>query len=230
MSSAADRPFDRPLDSVLETQVAALLQRLERHRHARCRTITEDAEARAREIESQAWHEAAERGRAAVRTARSELEEGRQRLQAAFESQQRQRAQAEARRRLGELWKQLPGAMQKRWQVPAQRRAWLAAALQLADHALTPHAWLIEYAADLSGDELLSALESAGFSANRSIRMRPAEDITAGIRISAEGARFDATIRGLLADKARIEAAFLAQCELGGSTDACGILVEPDRA
>ncbi|HSN72550.1 MAG TPA: hypothetical protein VLT59_13630 [Steroidobacteraceae bacterium] len=210
-------------DSVLEAQVAALLQRLERNREQRCREIREAASVRAAELEHEAWHEAAARGRAAVADARARLNAGRSQSQAMLDAARRQRSQAQARARLDELWRRLPRVLEDLWTSAEARTRWIEAALTLADRALIGRHWTITHEADLQTEEITRALAALEFNGHVEVSFDQEPDIRAGLRIHSEGARLDTTPAGLLADEREIEAGFLAACD-SLDPDACGLL------
>jgi hypothetical protein len=199
--------------SVLAVQVAALLEQLERFRDRRCREIRQRAEDAAREIERGAWRESGVRGRVALRELRQRMETERQRIRAFVEAETRRAAQHEARCRLEELHEGLPRALAARWSDPAARASWINAAVGLAHSELVSDAWRIEHPVELDPHAIEQALARLARRDQLALTLVPDARLDAGIVISSDGAVVDASSGGLLANTARIESSFLAQCQ-----------------
>jgi hypothetical protein len=151
-----------------------------------------------------------ERLRTAVRAMRierrSRLDKAHARLQAA----KRSRQQALQAAMLDEAMTALSGALEKRWHDAKDRQVWCLSLVDEAKDRLEAGQWTIEHPAgwDASADaDLADALKSA---CGALPAFKPDLDIGAGIRIRAGDSCLDGSIDGLLARRARIEAALLA--------------------
>ena len=117
---------------------------------------------------------------------------------------------------LEQCWQTLQPGLQARWQQPEYRRQWLAKILATATAVLPAGDWLIEHPADFSTEEQQQLLEQAQKQAGAKPDISSAPDLTAGIRISADGATVDGSLRGLLSDRTELEALLLASTSGSG--------------
>jgi hypothetical protein len=199
-------------DEALAMQVQALLARVERATLARCASLEEEARRQSAQLLEEGRKEARERVHTAVREERSRLALGLRQAQAQADLAQRQRAQGELQKLLAAMWQELPGLLEARWQDATAQRAWVEAAIDAAGRLLPGRPWTMELPSEFPG-ESRAALEARA-------RTRGATQLTwvhdprtgAGVRIRAGGACVSATIPGLLARRADVEAAFLAAC------------------
>jgi hypothetical protein len=197
-------------DGALASQVQALLSRVERAAQARCAALEEEAGHQSRKLLEEGRAQAHLRVRTAVREERARLAEGLRQAQAQADLEQRKQDQAQLQELLLAMWRELPGLLEARWQDAQARRIWVEAALDVAGRLLPGRAWTLELASDFPV-AARAALEAHA-------RTRGATQVSwardpsagAGVRIRAGGACLSATIPGLLARRADIEAAFLA--------------------
>lgn len=168
------------------------------------------AEEEAAGIADAAKRSSRERLRTAVRAMRSErrarLDKAHARLQAA----KRSRQQALQAAMLDEAMAALSDALEKRWHDVKDRQAWCLSLVDEAKDRLEPGQWTIEHPADWDAgadSDLADALKSASGAAPA---FKPDPEMAAGIRIRAGDSCLDGSIEGLLARRARIEAALLA--------------------
>ena len=147
--------------------------------------------------------------RAAARAKRERVAERCRQARAASETRDRSSSFAKD----GELTRRarlaLPSAIERRWRDPATRREWCRAALAVASRRLVGRDWTSAVAMEVSTaerDELVATAAGLGASLTWSAEAPPA----LGLRIVAGGACVDATLDGLLADAAAVEARVLA--------------------
>jgi len=196
--------------SGLAGQVAALVQRITDHREQRCRQIRSAAESQALEIARSGRAEARASVHQAVSQERARVAQGLRQAQARAELESSRRAQLKTRALLDEMWTQIGAALETRWRSPEHRRGWIAAALREADLLLSGRAWSIEHGEGWSSEERAWLEDLAGEGGARTIEWRPDAALRSGLRIRCAGAALDATVDGLLARRADIEAGFLA--------------------
>jgi len=197
--------------SVLEMETEQLLERIARSRAERCSALEQAADAQVREILRSAHAEARSTVHRAIAEARARIEQGLKQAEARAELAKRRLAQEQERALLAAMWQDIEASLEAHWRDGVQRRAWWAAALAQAQALLPARAWRIEYGSlpDAERAELERRAREEGCP-------QPAwvQDgvIRGGLRIRAESACLDATAAGLLARRAEIEAAFLAEC------------------
>jgi len=196
----------------LEQRTAALLALVEDYRARRCAALLYPAREQARAILRAARAQSRHRLHAAIGELRRRLaaEVGAAQARAATE-----RRLAEQRQLLGllrEAWSELREALLRRWREPATRQQWLEAQLQRAQRVLACRSgepWQIDHAADwpqAERDVVIDRLRAAGVEVTTA---RSRDDIDGGIRIRAGANVVDATIDGLLADRAAVEGRLL---------------------
>jgi hypothetical protein len=197
--------------SALEAQVAALVQRVNDDREQRCRQILSAAESQAHEIARSGRAEARVGVQKAVREERARVVQGLREAQGRAELEASRRAQLKARSLLEQMWTRIGAALESRWRDPEHRRSWIAAALRQADLLLSGQAWSIEHGEGWSSEERARLEDLAGRGGARTIEWRHDPALRSGLRIRCAGAALDATVEGLLARRADIEADFLAE-------------------
>jgi hypothetical protein len=200
--------------SVLDTQVAALLQRLATDRDRRCAELRTSTEGQARELLRSARKEALANVREAIARERKHAEQALRQAQASAALEVRERAQQVTRALLERMWAAIGGVLEARWADAARRRSWQQAAVRQAQALLSERSWRIEHGTGCSEDELgaLMNLAAAGerSGAAREIELVCDPTVHVGIRIRTAGVCLDATVAGLLESRAEIESDFLA--------------------
>jgi vacuolar-type H+-ATPase subunit E/Vma4 len=197
-------------DSLLEAQTLALLRRLAREQDARCHRIGDEAAAQAAEIVRKARAEARARVRQSIAETRREQERALTQRRASLDTGARQRQQAALGDWLEHAWQALPAALQARWEQPASRAQWCAAAMRAALRDLLGHDALeVEVDARWLAD--VAPLVTQNCPEGRAASVVPQPGLGAGLRIRAGHACVDATIAGLLAPRDRIAAELLAE-------------------
>jgi F0F1-type ATP synthase membrane subunit b/b' len=199
--------------SLLDRQVEALLEHIARYREQSCSELRANAQTQLQSLLRAARHEARTAVHNAVVEARAQLDEERRRTQAAAELEAARRAQRQMRWMLDEMWRELGAALQARWGNPADRKAWIAAAIGTAATLLdTREPWRIEHGPDLPS-EAREALERLARQHRPALQIewRSDDRIAAGLRIRSPGVCLDATVAGLTARRDQVESDYLTQ-------------------
>lgn len=185
----------------------ALLALVDAHRSRECAALLDKARAEAaaelRQAHAQArasmrrgFAEARERRAARIATARAELA-----------THERLAEQQRLLTLLDEAWPLLADELSRRWVEPELRSRWVARTAELARSLLPPGPWRIVYAPGWPEAErrsLAATLAVApAFIADSSHR--------AGLSIACRASLIDATLEGLLADRAEVGAQLLAE-------------------
>jgi hypothetical protein len=203
-------------DSVVRTQVDALLKLLESSRHSRCSEVRAQAEEQALALRQRARRLARERVSKAAAGERERLDHETRMAQAEIDTELRKRA----RKRDLDLIKAggalLAEALAARWRDPAERRAWAEAALAEAASVLLGREWTLEYPADWPADELARAIAYARERCGATVTAARDEVLDKGLRIRSAGALVDMSIPGLLANARTIEGELLAEFNRAG--------------
>lgn len=195
--------------SNVERQMQALLTLLESDRKRQCDALSADAQARARSTVKQAQRDARARMRAAFALERQRLDEQTRTAAARLQGERRISEQERLAQLLRLAWQMLPAALLERWRNPAQRKKWVAQAIDSAHRLLPREMWALRVAPGWPQEERELALQAAA----RRLGVMPAcsevAELQAGLLIIAGGNRLDATLGGLLADRTAIEARLL---------------------
>jgi hypothetical protein len=193
---------------------------VERNAQALIDLVRDAAAARRAELVTKAQSEASailrealgEARRAARRALDDARRRGRERLGAAramLETRQRLALHRRHAALLAAGWQALPAALVARWQRETTRSLWIEATLAAARRSLPKGGWRVVHPADWPKPER----EAIGAAILRDTGVAPelGDDgtIRAGIALAAAGTRIDATLSGLLSDRADIEAALL---------------------
>jgi len=199
--------------------LATLLAVVAADRDARCREIRVPAEAAA----AARLTEAAASTRRELRRAlvgerealRAQLASARTRRDAALHERRQRLAQGA----LDEGWTMLAPALGRLWRHPARRERWIAATLVAAHARLSPGPWTVRHPPGLAPEELEAMRGEFAARGVGDIRCEADPRIEAGIEIRAGNARLDATVAGLLADRAAVAGRLLYFWEEAASSD-----------
>jgi hypothetical protein len=193
----------------LAERTAALLAQIEAQRAQRCAALLAPAQAQAQALLGAALREARQRVRTALRAERERVDAALASAEAQLATAQRLHRQRAASALLVRGWTALRAELVARWQDPAARADWIALHTSALPFA-AGGAWIVEAPADWSAaeaDALCVTLRAQGASA---VQVQRRTDIAAGLRLSAGHNRVDATVDGLLADRAAIDGQLLA--------------------
>jgi hypothetical protein len=194
----------------VEAREQALLQLVDDYRERACRRILGDAEHRGRELLAQVYqkeraalHErvSTERARAQglIDAARAERSTRHRRLR-------EQRDQAA----LAALWPALRRVLAEHWAHPEHRPAWVQQTFDRAIRRLPKGAWEVRHAEGWPDAERLEQLKRVFAETGAMPSTRADASLSAGLVIMSGGAVLDASLEGLMSDRARLEARALA--------------------
>jgi len=200
----------------LAQRTAALLDLVEKYREARSAEILEPAREQARALLRSARAEGRRRVRTTIGEARQRLAAEVGAAQARLATERRLTEQQRAVLLLEQAWSALYDALRQRWQDASARRVWCDAHLARALEALPHECWRIECAADWPAKEREAFAKRLGEAGITDVQWQPRTDIVGGLRIRAGNNRVDATIDGLLADRAGLEGRLLDELQADG--------------
>lgn len=195
----------------LEQRTAALLAVVADARRERCAQLLAPARAQAQALVASALREARRRVRTAIDEERKRLALTQAAAAAQLATEQRLAQQRLAAERLRQGWEVLRAALAARWHDAAARRGWIDAHLARLPRpqAEVTGAWTLTGPADWPAAEseaLAQALRARGAPA---VRVVAEAQLGAGFRVQAGNNVLDATIDGLLADRAAVQGRLL---------------------
>jgi hypothetical protein len=189
--------------------VSALLRVIAENRDAGCREERDRAAVEARTVVKAAHAEARKRVRAAVEEASLRPAQRLARAEAQHRTRERLEHQRRVKARLQKGWGLLRESLERVWLDPDGRRGWTERAVRRATEALPAGEWRIGHPAGWPEDEKRRAriwLEerNVGVAA-----FQPDALVRAGLRFASGHTVLDATLEGLLTDRAAVEARLL---------------------
>jgi hypothetical protein len=192
----------------LQQRTAALLDVVEAYRTRRCAELVEPAARQAREIRRGAVTAARSRVHTAIEEQRKRMATEISAAEARLATERRLLVQRRAAATLAQAWTQLRTTLQARWDAPETRASWVDSHLDRALRALSHTQWQLHHPRDWPAAE---AETVAARLAARGITARFVADasIDAGVRVIAGNNALDATLDGLLAERAAIEGRLL---------------------
>lgn len=203
--------IDKTPDNVFESQVEGLVQHVAAYRDRRCKELRIAARTQARDLLRAARKEAAEAVRKAVSEERTRIEQGSASARARSDVEHRRLEQQQIAERLQNMWKQVVGLLNSRWNEPVHRREWILAAISQAVTVIGARPWQIEHGPCWQEADQAPFAQLDARTAPTSTTWALIPDIESGFRIVTDGVVFDATPAGLLARRALVEALFLAE-------------------
>lgn len=193
----------------MSPQARALLELIEADRASQCGRILGQAKSNADAHRAQAYAEAQSRLRQAFATQRQRCRERLAAAQSQLATRRRLQAQQRTSTLLHLAWQQLPAELLALWREPDSRAVWVTQVLEFARARLPGGSWDIVHAPDWPDAQqrtLLAGLTAAPV-------LRADARISAGLKVLAHGNVLDATLDGLLADRAEFEAQLLRRLE-----------------
>lgn len=201
-----------------ERRAAKLLEVVAAYEREQCKGLLDAARAEARGIVGEAYATARQRLRTACEHERERLHAVVAAADARLATQRRLQHQRAARAALDEAWGRLRRALAARWQEPAARGMWVTRHLDEARAALPASGWEIRHPADWPADERARVAQALVESGIGEARFASDESIRAGLAVRAGNNVLDATLEGLLADRAATEGRLLAHLEGGDAS------------
>lgn len=195
----------------LEHRTAALLTLVAQYRERRCAEMLEPARAEARQLLRTARADARRRVQTAIREARERLAAEVSAAEAALATERRLAAQRHAAVLLAGAWDTLRSRLAARWQQSDSRARWVERYGERALGVLPRgiDGWRIVHAVDWPAAErerLRANLAARGIT---SLKFVADGAITAGLRFGGGHNVLDATLDGLLAERAALEGRLL---------------------
>jgi hypothetical protein len=199
------------MSELLDMQVYALLGRMHAVRDESCRKLREAAAAQAQEVIADARRRARQRVKEAVVEKRRQVAEHCRRARVEMETRSRAERFAELGGRLEAGLSALPGVLARQWADEAARRAWCRQVLEGAAATLRPGRWVLTLAPGPGAADREALAQAASRAAGGPVELREDPALEAGLLVAHDGARYDGTIGGLMADRNRVQAALLAE-------------------
>ena len=197
--------------SALAIQTEALLDQVAADRERRCAALRAAADSHTRQIVAAARSEALHHVRQAIAQERARIDQGLRQAEARAEIEARRKEQQVNHALLQHMWAVCTGVLERRWDHPAHRRAWIEAAMAQAGALLSGRAWIVECRSEWPQSERVELEKRSRAIGAAAVEWRVGADVQAGLRIRAEGACIDATVHGLLVQRPEVESAFLAE-------------------
>ena len=198
--------------SITEAQVARMLEIVQRYQQEQCEAILSQAQLEADSVRRQAYTEARRRLRQDVIQSRENLQRETAALKAKQQTQDKRRRHALEKQYLQQAWQLLEQQLMQRWRQTDLRQDWLQCLLAAATEALPKGAWSIEHPVDWPAEEQNSFAQRVRSLTGQAASLIPSDSLTAGVLLRFAGVSVDGTVAGLLAQRSRIEAEFLAHC------------------
>jgi len=199
------------MSELLDMQVYSLLARMHAARDENCRRLREAASAQAHEIVADARRRARQRVKEAVVEKRRQVEEHCRRARVELETRGRAERFAELGHHLEAGLSALPGVLAGRWADDDARREWCRCVLEGARATLRPGRWVLTLAPGPAAGDQEALAEAASRAAGEPVELREDPALEAGLLVAHDGARYDGTVGGLMADRNRVQAALLAE-------------------
>lgn len=198
---------------ILDLQVRSVLDALGAQQDNRCREIESAAARKAEQLLAETRYRMRERVHRAVTEERQRRETALLESRHRIETASRRRVQAHYRDFLKDAMPLLQAELEQRWRDTETRRSWCEMLLGEAADRLPGECWSIEHPEDWSGSD--TEWLAQAFAARELPKPELVEDagIAAGLRVRLGPACLDATLDGLLANRAAVEAQLLAAWE-----------------
>ena len=197
----------------LDRRMQALLDLVDDDQRAQCGAILTEAQARAAALRAQARAIARTRIRDAFADERRRAHERVASATARLQTRRRLHAQQRAATLLAQGWQRLPQVLRERWQDADRRRQWVDAAVAAALAALPHRQWQVTHAPDWPEADRQVFVARLRAQLDASPQCNADAHIAAGLKIDAGGNVVDATLTGLLCDRADVGARLLRQLE-----------------
>ncbi|MDZ7653855.1 MAG: hypothetical protein U5L03_15535 [Burkholderiaceae bacterium] len=197
----------------LEQRTAALLAVVADYRAQRCAELLDPAHAQARALLTSALREARRRVRTAIGEERKRLAVAVAAAAAQLATERRLVTQRRAAERLALGWTALRAALQARWRDPATRQAWTEAHLARVHHVLQTAdraaGWTLTGPVDWPHGEQARVVQALRAHGAATVQCATDPLLAAGFRVQAGHNVLDATLDGLLADRAAVQGRLL---------------------
>jgi hypothetical protein len=208
----------------LEQRTLALLAVVADYRQQRCAELLDPARRQVQEQVAAALREARRRVRTAIAEERKHSAAALAAAEAQLATERRLAQQRRATTRLADGWTALRAALQAHWTTAATRRAWIDTHLarahavlhavgepagRAAPDASAASAWLLTGPADWPADERDAVAAQLRAQGAPAVQVATDPQLSAGFRVQAGHNVLDATLDGLLADRAAVQGRLL---------------------
>ena len=193
----------------IERQLRALLRVAEDYRAEHCNALLEAADAKSRRILEHAHAAARSRLRDVLSDQRERLDAAIAEAETKLVTQQRVSAQKRLAAALQASLPVLRQALHRRWQSPSARALWLERHLKVAAAVLPSTGWTIAHPPEWPQDEREEVRQRLQAQGIENPRFESDTTLSAGIRVACGLNLLDASLEGLLADRALIEGRLL---------------------
>lgn len=197
----------------LDRRTQALLDLVDVDQRTQCGAILTAAHSAAAELHAQARAAARTRIREAFADERRRAHERVASATARLQTRRRLHAQQRAATQLDLGWQRLPLALRERWREADGRRQWVDAVLATALAVLPHRQWQITHAPDWPEAEQRAVVARLLPKLDAPPTCVADADIAAGLKIDAGGNVVDATLAGLLGDRADVGSRLLRHLE-----------------
>jgi hypothetical protein len=195
----------------LEQRTAALLELVEQYRARRFAELLEPAQAEARQVVRAAIADARRRVHTAIVEERKRFATEVGAVDAALATERRLFQQRHAVQLLGTAWHELHARLVARWDAAPTRAQWVRAYLRRALRSVPSASggWRIQTHPAWNDGEQAHWVEQLRIDGVTPVKFETDSAISAGFRVFSGNNMLDATIEGLLADRAQIEGRLL---------------------
>jgi len=194
----------------LEQRTQALLDLVEQYRTRRSAELLEPAMAEARATRRAARAESRRRVTTAIAEERKRMALEVGTVEAALATDRRLASQRHAVQLLTDAWRDLRARLRMRWDDESSRARWTERHLKRALQAVPPTAgWLVQFHRAWTEPERVRAQQWLDAHGGPAVRFEEDASIEAGFRIVGGHNVLDATLEGLLADRAQLQGRLL---------------------
>lgn len=200
----------------LAARTEALLALVAAYEAGECERLRAPALAQAAQIRRAARAEARRRVATAAAEARADIAQAVAQATAQWATASRLQAQRRASALLAQGWGELRAALERLWQTPASRAAWIDRQLARAVAALpaVDGVFTLALPAALAAAEAEQACARLRTLGAAQVVLRADATLACGLRVLAGANVFDATLDGLLAQRAMLEGRLLQALDL----------------
>lgn len=198
-------------DSIIDAQVQRLLDIVRLYQQEQSDALLSEAQRESREVIRQAYQLARNNVHQDIQLTRQHIRDTMAAARAKQHTLMMQQRHTAASSFLEQCWGMLEQSLQARWQQPEYRWAWVTKILSTASAVVPAKEWLVEHPLDWASQEQQQLADQVKTRPDIQLQFNSMSELTAGIRISADGAIVDGSLQGLMADRSAIEALILAQ-------------------
>jgi hypothetical protein len=199
-------------ETIVEAQIQRLLEVVNDYQSEHCQKILEQSRLDARDIVRNAYIKARQRVHQDVLDNRERMKQELAAARAKQHTLDKQQEYMVNQQFLNRAWDLLHRQLERRWRTAAQRQSWARNIFTVATQRLPSGRWTVEHPQDWVQEERTQLVQQILEHTGIAPQLKAVDDFNAGICISFDGATVDGSIKGLTADRNRIEAELLAQC------------------